>query len=141
MKMYEVAQASVMLFVGVLFLSSFSSASTVTNGPEQIPTKIQTRTIDVQVTRTSARQDGENVIVEGLVRRQKEGKIPLPNGCVDITVLDQQGNIVDKIFTKTLSSGTYNGGYFETPFITQIPMIAPLGSVVSIKFHGSPHHG
>jgi len=141
MKLFKLTKVIAIVFACAVFSSSHLSASAITNDYGQINTIVQTRTIDAQIIKTSARQDGENVIVEGLVRRQKEGKIPLPNGCVDITVLDQQGKIVDKIFTKTLSSGTYNGGYFETPFITQIPMIAPLGSLVSIKFHNSPHHG
>lgn len=141
MKLFKLMQISIAILSGALFSSSHSSASNITTESRQIDTKIQIRTIDVQIIRTSAKQDGENVIVEGLVRRQKEGKAPIPNGCVDITVLDQQGKIVDKIFTKSLSSGTYNGGYIETPFTTRIPMIAPLGSLVSVKFHNSPHHG
>lgn len=141
MNFFKFSQISMVITFGIFSLSGYSSASSARQDLGQITTKVQPATTEVQIIKVSAKQEDEIVVVKGLVRRQKEGKASLPNGCVDITVLDSQGKIVDKIFTKNVSTGTYNGGYVETPFVSQIPIKAPVGSVVSVKFHNGSHRG
>lgn len=141
MNFIKFSQISMVITFGIFCMFGYSSASNSIKDYGQITTKVQPATTEVQIIKVSAKQEDETVVVEGLVRRQKEGKISLPGGCIDITVLDSHGKIVDKIFTKNISTGTYNGGYVETPFVSQIPIKAPVGSVVSVKFHNGSHRG
>lgn len=140
MSLSKLIQVTTISIVSGFYLMGYAIASTNEHSIENIPVKVQTKTIDTQITRTSAKQDDESLVVSGVVRRIKEGRASLPVGCVDISVSDGQGKVISQVFTKSSSAGTYAGGAVETAFITHIPMIAPQGSLVSVKFHNGPHH-
>lgn len=139
MKLSNLIQVITISIVSGFYLMGSAAASTNGHSPENIPVKFQAKTIDTQIINTIAKQDGENLVVKGVVRRLKEERASLPVGCVDITVSDGQGKVIGQVFTKSSSAGTYAGGAVETAFTTQIPMIAPQGSLVSVKFHNGPH--
>ena len=139
MSLSKLIQVTTISIVSGFYLMGYATASTNDHIPENVSVKVQGKTIDTQIIRTSAKQDNKSLVVSGVVRRLKDERATLPVGCVDISVSDKQGKVIGHAFTKSSSVGTYGGGAVETAFKTQIPMIAPQGSLVSVKFHNGPH--
>lgn len=129
-------------FVAACFLlfSHTSQVSFAQSEQEQIIVKIQAEKIDARITNVSVKQEGEKVVIKGVVRRTKETKGPLPVGCVDTNIIDHHGKIIDKAHVMIPSSGTYENGAVENKFTLHVPTMAETVRQVNVKYHNGPHN-
>ena len=95
--------------------------------------------LKVNIVQTSARQEGADVIVEGQVKRKRIAVRDFITGHIDIEILDEEGNTIRQVITDCSPKiiPKFNG--MKSSFSTRIPMMAPQGSLVSVKFHNGPH--
>jgi hypothetical protein len=54
---------------------------------------------NIQIVQTSARQDGENVVVDGHIRRKLHRRI-IPNGHIAIEIINMGGKTLPQTFTR-----------------------------------------
>lgn len=94
---------------------------------------------EVHIVQASARQVGEEVIVDGKIQRKKIGGRGIVKGHVDIDVLDEKGNTLRQVITSCSPQIIPKLSGVRSSFSAQIPMMAPPESVVRVKFHNGPH--
>lgn len=129
----------------VIFImaSTFAlSACTVKPLPPTVSGSLATniqQASEVQIVQTSARQDGENVVVDGRVKRKVTGGRGVVKGHIDIKIIDAEGKIIDRVVTGVSPEIIPKRGGMTSSFTARIPMMAPQGSVVSVRFHNGPH--
>ncbi len=107
MKCSRFIQVEAFMFVSEFNLMSYALSSIIGNLHDNIPVKIPGETIDAQITRTPLKQDDEELIVNGLARRLKEGRQQLSVGRIDRTISDEQEKVIGQVFTKSSSEGGY----------------------------------
>jgi hypothetical protein len=130
------------VFAACLFcFAAASQVSAEQNEQEAIAVKVQSGKIDTRIANTSARQEGDSVVIEGVVRRTKETKGPLPVGCVDVSIRDGQGKTIEQTFSPIASTGAYRAGAVENHFATRIPTLVSQGSYVDVQYHNGSHRG
>jgi hypothetical protein len=93
----------------------------------------------VRIIQTSARQEGEHVIVEGQVKRKKRGGGSIITGHIDIEILNEEGKIMRQVVADCSPKIIPKFSGMKSSFSYRIPMTAPQGSLVSMKFHNGPH--
>ena len=128
-------------FACMLCFMAASQASAEPGKQEDIVVKIQSNSIDGRVANISARKEGENVVIDGVVRRTKETKGSLPVGSVDFSIHDGKGKPVEKSFVQIPSTGSYRSGAAENKFIERMPTMVMTGEHVDVTYHNGPHRG
>ena len=130
---------TVALMIASAFLLS-SCASTIKPAPAagELVVVILPAT-HVQIVQATARQDGENVVVEGFVKRKKVHGRVIPKGHVDIGIVDQQGRTILQIPASCMPEIIPRMDGLKSSFMARIPVLAPRGSFVSVKFHSGSH--
>ena len=93
----------------------------------------------VQIVQASARQDGEQVAVEGYVKRKKVHGRVIPKGHVDIGIVDGQGRTLLQTPARCTPEIIPRRDGMKSSFMARIPLLAPPGSFVSLKFHSGSH--
>ena len=79
--------------------ASLYGQTNTTSIPGSLAMKISPAT-EVHIVQTSARQDGENIVVDGQVERKKIGGRGIVKGHIDIEIIDDGGqNSFDKVVT------------------------------------------
>jgi hypothetical protein len=106
--------------------------------PDALTLKIMS-TFKVDIVQTSARQEGENVIVEGQVKRKRTSARDFVTGHIDIEILNEEGKALRQVVTDCSPKIIPKSSGMKSSFSTRIPMIAPQGSLVSVKFHNGSH--
>ncbi len=94
---------------------------------------------DVHIVQASARQDGENVVVDGQITRKKIGGRGIVKGHIDIDILDEAGKNIRQVVTDISPRIVSKLSGMKSSFSTQIPIIAPQGSIVRVMFHNGHH--
>ena len=94
---------------------------------------------EVHIVQASARQVGEDVIVDGKIQRKKIGGRGIVKGHVDIDVLDEKGKILRQVVAGCSPQIIPKLSGVRSSFTARIPMMAPPESVVRVKFHNGPH--
>lgn len=138
MKIMKIMPIAALLMTGIFHLPAFAAPTRQPLAPGELAVKIIPDT-NVEIVQTTARQDGENVIVDGYIQRKKVHGRMIPTGHVDITIIDEQGKTVDKTFTRVAPEILPRIDGVKSTFMTQLPVRAPKGSLVSIKFHSGSH--
>ena len=127
----------------VMIASTFTlSACTVKPLPPLAPGTLAIKIIqepDVQFVQTSARQDGENVVVVGQVKRTVTGGRSVITGHVDIKIIDKEDKTLCQVVTNYSPKIIPERNGMTSSFTTRIPITAPQESFVSVKFHRGPH--
>lgn len=95
---------------------------------------------DVEIFQTSARQDGGSVYVEGKLQRKMPRRRAIPTGHVDIAIVDEKGKTLYQVPTSYTPESIPKTHGMKSSFMVRIPVEAPPGSFISVKFH-SGHHG
>ncbi len=127
---------SIIAYVGIL--SACTAKPSPTPAPDTLAIKILPA-FDVQFIQTSARQDGEYVVVNGQVKRTVTGGKSVIAGHVDVGIIDKTGNAICKAVANYSPKSIPERSGMTSSFTTRIPITAPKESFVSIKFHNGPH--
>ena len=106
--------------------------------PGSLTTHIQ-QASEVQIVQTSARQEGENVVVDGRVKRKVTGGRGVVKGHIDLKIMDAEGKVIEQVVTRVSPEIIPQRGGMTSSFTARIAMMAPRGSVVSVRFHNGPH--
>lgn len=96
---------------------------------------------EVHIVQASARQVGEEVIVDGKIQRKKIGGRGIVKGHVDIDVLDEKGQTLRQVVTGCSPQIIPKLSGVRSSFTARIPMTAPPESIVRVTFHNGPHDG
>jgi len=109
-----------------------------TSAPGALTVDIQPAS-EVHIVQASARQVGEDVIVDGKIQRKKIGGRGIVKGHVDIDVLDAKGKTLRQVVTGCSPKIIPKLSGVRSSFTARIPIMAPPESVVRVKFHNGPH--
>ncbi len=127
------------LVIAIAFLlSSCAAKSMNASAPGGLKVAILPATY-VQIVSTSARQDGANVVVEGQVKRKKVHGRVIPKGHVDISIVDEHGKTLLQVPARCMPEIIPRMDGMKSSFAARIPLTAPPGSFVSVKFHSGSH--
>jgi len=96
---------------------------------------------DVEIFQTSARQDDGSVYVEGKIQRKMPRRRAIPTGHVDIAIVDEKGKTLYQIPTSYKPEIIPKTHGMKSSFMARIPVEAPPGSFISVKFHSGHHDG
>ena len=94
---------------------------------------------DVQIVQTTARQEGDSVVVNGQVQRKPAQRRTIPKGHVDIAIVDEKGKTLRQIPAKSNPEIIPRLQGMKSTFTARIPIIPPAGSFISVKFHTGSH--
>lgn len=94
---------------------------------------------DVEIVKTTARQDGENVVIDGSMQRKKVHGRVIRKGHIDITICDEQGKTIYTTFARVSPEILPRLDGAKSSFMTKIPVQAPAAGQVSVEFHSGPH--
>lgn len=130
---------SLSLLIIYVFCLSACAAATNPLSPDSLAVKI-IPAAEVKIVQTSARQDGDNVLVDGHIQRQKVHGRLIPKGHIDITIIDEHSKIIHQTFTHYSPEPLPRIHGKKSSFMAQIPLIAPSGSLVIVKFHPGLHN-
>lgn len=129
-------------FAACLFcFAAASQVSAEQNAQGAIAVKVHPGAIDMRIANASARQEETSVVIEGVVRRTKETKGPLPVGCVDVNIRDGQGKTIEQTFSPIASTGAFRSGAVENHFSARIPTLVSQDRFVDLQYHNGPHRG
>lgn len=138
MKLLKLISTVVFMMASAFVLSACTIKPLPPTGPGSLTTNIQ-QASEVQIVQTSARQDGENVVVYGRVKRKITGGRGVVKGHIDIKIIDAEGKVIDRVVTSVSPKIVPKSGGMTSSFTARIPVIAPQGSVISVRFHNGPH--
>ena len=127
---------SIIAYVGIL--SACTAKPLPTPPPDTLAVKILPA-YDVQFIQTSARQDGENVVINGQVKRTVTGGKSVIVGHVDVELIDKAGNTIYQAVANDSPKSIPERSGMTSSFTTRIPITAPQESFVTVKFHNGPH--
>jgi len=140
MKLLKPIFTETLLIACAIILSACTVKPTPPSALGSLTIKILPAT-DVRMVQVSARQDGENVIVDGQIKRKKIGGRGVEKGHVDIEIRDEEGRTIQQVVTDISPRIVPKLSGLRSSFSTKIPIIVPEGSLVSVRFHNGPHHG
>jgi hypothetical protein len=138
MKLLKLILTVTLIIAGAFILPACTVKPTPPSFPGSLTMKISPAT-DVHIVHASARQDGENVVVEGQITRKKIGGRGIVKGHVDIEIIDNEGKAIRQVVTDFSPRIVPKFSGMKSTFSTKIPIIAPPGSVVSVRFHNGQH--
>lgn len=138
MKQMQMMPTVTLMIAMLFFLPACATTSMQPLAPGALTVKILPAA-SVRIVQTSARQDGANVVIDGHVQREKVHGRMIPTGHVDIALLDEKGKTIQAIFTRVTPEILPRMHGVKSSFMAQIPVMAPKGSVVRVKFHSGPH--
>lgn len=122
----------------LMIASIFSlSACATTTMPSQAPGSLAVKTLpatDIRIIQTSARQDGENVVVYGQIKRKLHRRM-IPQGHIDIAIIDEDGKTIHQTSTKYSPENVPRAEGLTSSFMARIPVLAPQRSLVMVTFH------
>lgn len=128
--------------VTLIIASAFSlSACAMTPMPSLAPDTLAVNILpatDVKIAQASARQDGENVVVDGHIGRKLHRRM-IPNGHIDIEIIDETGRTIHQTSTSYRPEIIPRAEGRMSSFMARVPVKAPQGSLVNVKFHSGPH--
>jgi hypothetical protein len=93
----------------------------------------------VQIVHTLAWKEGEQVVVNGQIQRKKTHRRSIPKGHIDVSLIDQHGKTILQIPTKLTPEIIPRMHGAQSSFSARMPVVAPEGSFVCVKFHSGPH--
>ena len=126
------------LIIASAFILPACTVKPTPSAPGSLTMKVLPAT-DVHIIQASARQDGENVVVDGQITRKKIGGRGIVKGHVDIEIIDEGGKTIRQIITDISPRIVPKFSGMKSTFSTKIPFIAPQGSIVTVMFHNGHH--
>jgi len=127
-----------MIIVSAFCLAACATTTKSPQGPGELAVIILPAS-DVQIFQTAARQEGASVYVEGKVQRKMPRRRMVPTGHVDIAIVDQKGKTLHHVSTRYSPEIIPRSHGMMSSFATQIPVLAPPGSFITVKFHSGDH--
>lgn len=137
MKLMKMTPTVTLIIASAFTLSACAATPISSPAPGALAVNILPAT-DVRIVQTSARQDGENVVVDGQIKR-KLHRQRIPNGHIDIEIIDEKGKAIYQSFTSYWPEILPRAEGRRSSFMTRIPVTAPQGSLVNVEFHSGPH--
>lgn len=134
----KIPAAACWLIVSMFLLPACAATTMQRLAPGELTVKILADT-QVEIVQTTARQEGKSLIVDGQLHRKKVHGRLIPKGHVDITIVDEQGKTIHKTFTRVSPEILPRMDGARSSFMAEIPVQAPPGSLVRVKFHSGPH--
>lgn len=138
MKLIKMMPTVTLVVVNIFFLPACATTTVPPPAPGTLAVKILPA-VDVRIVQTSARQEGEYLVVDGQIKRKKVHARKFPRGHIDIAILDEDGSTIDKTFTKISPEILPRIDGMKSTFLARIPLVPPQGSVVRVNFHSGPH--
>lgn len=140
MKIVKILSMFTLIATSTFFLSACSIDKKLsTPEPGSLTVDIQPAS-EVHIIQAYANQVGREVVVDGKVGRKQIGGRGIVKGHVDIDVVDNDGKTIIKAVASCSPEIISNLADVSSSFATRIPIIAPQGSVVMVKFHNSHHY-
>ncbi len=140
MKLMEMMPTVTMIIASAFFLVACAARTVPPSAPGELAVIILPAT-DVQIFQTTARQDDGSVYVEGKIQRKMPRRRVIPKGHVDIAIVDEKGKTLQQISTTISPEVIPSSHGMKSSFMARIPVIAPPGSFISVKFHSGNHDG
>ena len=138
MKLLKLIPTVTLIIASAFILPACTVKPTQPSVPGSLTMKILPAT-DVHIVQASARQDGENVVVDGQITRKKIGGRGIVKGHVDIEIIDEGGKTIRQVVTGFSPRIVPKFSGMKSTFLTKIPFIAPQGSIVTVMFHNGHH--
>ncbi len=138
MKLLKLISTVTLIIASAFILPACTVKPTHPSAPGSLTMKISPAT-DVHIVKASARQDGENVVVDGQIKRKKIGGRGIVKGHVDIYIIDKEGETIRKVITDISPRIVPKFSGMKSTFLIKIPFIAPQGSIVTVMFHNGYH--
>lgn len=137
MKLMKVLAVATLINAAAFFLYSCATV-TMPASPDGMIVKTWP-SLAVRIEQTSARQEGEDVVVNGELKRKKAHRRSIPKGHVDIAVVDGEGKTIYQSHTQYHPETIPIMDDGKSTFTARLPVHAPHGSFVSVKFHTGSH--
>ena len=137
MKLMKITPTATLIIASAFSLSACAGTTMPSPAPGELAVNILPAT-DVKIVQTSARQDRESVVVDGKIGRKLHRRM-IPNGHIDIDIIDEKGKTIHQTFTSYWPEIIPRAEGRMSSFIARIPVTAPQGSLVNLKFHSGPH--
>lgn len=118
----------------VLFLPACATKTFKPLAPGGLAVETAPTFASVEIVQTTARQEGESVIVAGHLQRKMVRGREIPKGHVDIAIIDGQGKTIHKISTGISPEIVPRLPGAKSSFRAQIPMKVPPGGKVTVTF-------
>jgi len=138
MKLLQVIPTVTLFIASAFILPACAVKQTQPLLPESVAMKILPAT-EVYIFKASARQEDDNVVVEGQISRKKIGGGGGVKGHIDIKIIDKHGTPIRQVFADFSPKIVPKLSGLSSHFSTTIPGFAPQGSTVVIKFHNGFH--
>lgn len=94
---------------------------------------------NVAITQAVAKQSEGSVLIDGKVRRKVARGRGVVKGYVEVTLLNNEGQILHQTVAECDPQIIPNRGTLTSSFSAQIPVIAAKDSLVRLKFRTGPH--
>lgn len=127
-----------LILASTFILSSCATTAISTQTKNGLPVIILPAK-QVEIVQTSARQEGNNVVVVGKIQRKISHQRATPKGHVDVAIVDQHGKILEQIPSGYTPSILPRIDGMKSSFLARIPIIVEEGSFISVKFHRGNH--
>lgn len=137
MKVIKIKPTATLIIATAFSLSACAATPMSSLAPGELAVNNLPAT-DVKITQTSARQDGENVVVDGKIGRKLHRRM-IPNGHIDIEIIDEEGKTIHQTFTSYWPEIIPRAEGRMSSFMARVPITAPQGSLVNVKFHSGSH--
>lgn len=138
MKTKMMLPAAALMIASIFSLPAFA-VSTV---PPLAASKLTVKIIpdaDVDIVQTTARQDGDNLVIDGFMQRKKVHGRVIRKGHIDITIRDEQGKTIHATLARVSPEILPRIDGAKSSFMAQIPVQAPAAGQVRVEFHSGPH--
>lgn len=138
MKHVNIMPALIVVVLNAVILAGCAGEK---SSPPPPPGAVAVRIIQASaanIVQSSARQEGEVLVVAGKVARQWIGNRGVVKGHVDIDVLDASGKTLRSLTTRCSPPVIPNLSNVQSSFMARIPLLAPDGGVVKVRFHAGP---
>lgn len=138
MKIVKIIPAFILVILNAGILTGCAVEKSLPTPP---PGSIAVRIIQApaaNIVQSSARQEGDVLVVDGKVERNWIGNRGVVKGHVDIDVLDASGKAIRSLTTRCSPSVIPNLSNVKSSFMARIPLIVPDGGVVKVRFHTGP---
>lgn len=138
MKIVKIIPVLTLLVFNAVILTGCAVEKTLpTSQPGSIAVRI-VPTSAVHIVQASARQEGAILVVDGKIQRRWIGNRGIVKGHIDIDVLDANGTPIRSLRTSCSPAIIPNLSNVRSSFKARVPVAAPEGGVVKVRFHNGP---
>lgn len=119
--------------ITVLFVSQFLSLQ-VARAELLYPVEIDYQPVQVRISRIKIQQDGEQLILSGLIKRRSYNSHVLP-GHIDYSIIDGKGQLIKEGMTNYSPSLSLRRWKYGSHFSFSLSKNLPEGSTIKLGWH------